>query len=336
MAQVGWNPCPERARHTHESSVRLPINRKKEGSSQELAGFALGAVGVAYVLAFVPLHAALGGKVFTLSTVLVCGAGYLWGARAGLSAGALSLPLHLLLLSAAGEDGWSSAMGKESLTSTLVSVAVGGMVGLLRGSYDRLEIQARELEHQALHDPLTGLANRALFFDRLRHALARAARRKGTVAVVFVDLDDFKDVNDRLGHGVGDELLVAVAERLKGCLRPEDALARMGGDEFAAVLEDVASASGATVAAERISEGLKPPFVLAGSEAFVTASIGVALADAGEVGVEDLLADADAAMYRAKAKGEAGHEVSMRSARRAPPPPLPLGRRREPWERASE
>ena len=308
------------------------MNRDKD-SSRELAGLVFGAVGAAYVLAFAPLRADL----FPLSTVLACGAGCLWGTRAGLAAGVLSLPLHLLLRGAAGRAARGPAPGKRSLTTALVSTAVGGMVGMLRESYDRLEAQARELEHRALHDPLTGLSNRALFEDRLRHALARAARHGGSVAVIFVDLDDFKNINDSLGHGVGDGLLVAVAQRLRGCLRPEDALARLGGDEFAAVLADVSLAGGASGAAERIAQGLKPPFVLAGGhEVSVTASVGVAVAAPGEVeGIEDLLAEADAAMYRAKARGEAGHEVFVRGTRKNPLR-SPLGRRRSPHGRSPQ
>ena len=254
---LGRNVPPERSGRTDEGPVRVPIarNSPSDPSQEKLAGFALGAPGVAYALVFVPLCAALGNRVLPLRTVLACGAGCLWGTRAGLSAGALSLPLHLLLLGATGGPAWSSALGRGNLVSTLVSVVVGGMVGLLRASHDLPEAR---LQQQALHDALTGLSNRALLCDRLRHALARATRRKASVAVLFVDLDGFKRVNDSLVHRAGDELLVAVAERLRGCLRPEDALARMGGDEFAVVLEDVSPKGDPSRGADRTGATTPP------------------------------------------------------------------------------
>jgi len=155
--------------------------------------------------------------------------------------------------------------------------------------------------HLALHDPLTGLPNRRLFMDRLRHALGRNRRREGRrVAVLFMDLDNFKGINDSLGHGAGDLMLVAVTERLGGLLRPEDTLARFGGDEFVVLLEDVGGPDEATRVAERISEGFGDPFGLEGRELYARASIGIALGDARTKEPEDLLRDADTAMYRAK------------------------------------
>ena len=155
--------------------------------------------------------------------------------------------------------------------------------------------------HQALHDALTGLPNRALFLDRLEHALARAMRAGSEVAVLFLDLDRFKTVNDSLGHAAGDELLCTVAQRITTCMRAADTAARLGGDEFAVLLEDLVSTREAARVAERIIAALEEPIGVAGREVFVGTSIGVAT---GAYGAEDLLRHADVAMYRAKAQGK--------------------------------
>jgi len=155
--------------------------------------------------------------------------------------------------------------------------------------------------HQALHDALTGLPNRVLFRDRLEHALARAGRGGGSVAVLFLDLDRFKTVNDSLGHAAGDELLCRVGERIGSCMRTADTAARLGGDEFAVLIEDLTSTREAVRVAERIIQALAEPLPVAGREVYVGASIGVAT---GTHGAEDLLRDADVAMYRAKSQGK--------------------------------
>jgi diguanylate cyclase (GGDEF)-like protein len=157
-----------------------------------------------------------------------------------------------------------------------------------------------QLEHQAFHDPLTGLANRVLFIDRLEHALAR---RGAQVAVLFLDLDDFKVVNDRLGHAHGDDLLRQVSDRMRDCLRPADTPARMGGDEFAILLEDVDDDSLMEVA-ERIVQCFREPFIVSGTEVRVKGSLGVATNSGGESDAEDLLRNADVAMYTAKSSGK--------------------------------
>ncbi|HJS94842.1 MAG TPA: EAL domain-containing protein [Solirubrobacteraceae bacterium] len=175
---------------------------------------------------------------------------------------------------------------------------------------DAIERQAIEdsIREQAVHDPLTGLPNRVLFVDRLEHALARLGRAESLCAILFLDLDHFKLVNDSLGHHVGDELLTAAAPRLRQALRSSDTVARFGGDEFGVLLEDIASERDAIETAERIAAIFARPFVLSGSEHFVTTSIGIALARGGER-ADELTRDADAAMYRAKDRGRARYEV---------------------------
>jgi diguanylate cyclase (GGDEF)-like protein/PAS domain S-box-containing protein len=171
-----------------------------------------------------------------------------------------------------------------------------------------------ELEYRAFHDPLTGLPNRDLFSDRLEQALTRAQRRDDVVTVLFLDLDNFKVVNDSLGHKAGDQLLVAVSQRLKRCLRSRDIVARMGGDEFTVLLEGVSDASGAEETAERITRELWAPFTIESEHIFVTASIGIVLSDAvGGGSGGDLLRAADVALYRAKDKDKARYEVFDRS-----------------------
>jgi diguanylate cyclase (GGDEF)-like protein/PAS domain S-box-containing protein len=168
---------------------------------------------------------------------------------------------------------------------------------------DRKRAEDR-LRYQAHHDLLTDLPNRQLFLDRLGQALGRTRRRPGSkVALVFVDLDNFKVVNDSLGHEVGDLLLVRVGERLRRCLRPEDTLARFGGDEFAMLLENVQSPKGAVRAAERIIEELRNPFMLEGRELILRASVGIAMGHDRSKTPGELLKDADTAMYRAKEDG---------------------------------
>ena len=174
--------------------------------------------------------------------------------------------------------------------------------GIVRDVTDRKRME-EHLEYQAYHDPLTDLPNRSLIIDRLTHALARANRRGSHVAILFMDLNDFKVINDSLGHEAGDHLLVALADRLQGCLRLEDTLARLGGDEFVILLEDTSNLSDATRICERILEELRRPFMLDEREVFVTPSIGIALDTPGQESPEELLRNADTAMYQAKEKG---------------------------------
>jgi diguanylate cyclase (GGDEF)-like protein/PAS domain S-box-containing protein len=167
----------------------------------------------------------------------------------------------------------------------------------------------KKLQYQAFHDPLTDLPNRALFMDRLGHALARAGQQATEVAVLFTDLDNFKVINDSLGHKAGDQLLVAVAQRLKACLRPVDTVARLGGDEFTLLLEGVTGVSDAARVAEQIAQELRAPFALEAHEVFATTSTGIAVSSSAQGQPTDLLRHADLAMYRAKSKGKACYEV---------------------------
>jgi diguanylate cyclase (GGDEF)-like protein/PAS domain S-box-containing protein len=174
---------------------------------------------------------------------------------------------------------------------------------------DRKRAEARLL-HDAFHDALTGLPNRALFMDRLKLAIARARRHPERLfAVLFLDFDRFKIINDSLGHLVGDQLLIGIGKRLKASLRPEDTVARLGGDEFAVLIEDLADAPEAVEVAERLQKELAQCFHLSGHEIFTSASIGITLSSIGYDQPDEVLRDADAAMYRAKALGKARHEI---------------------------
>ena len=222
-------------------------------------------------------------------------------------ASAAAGPNHPVELRVRRADG--SWVDVEALGDNLLGDPnVAGIVVTLRDISDRKAFE-RKLQHQALHDSLTGLANRALFTDRVEHALARRRPEGHSVVVVFLDLDDFKTVNDSLGHAAGDQLLSSVAERLSGCLRPSDTTARLGGDEFAVLLEEVESPEAAFAAADRLRASLVDPFALEGKEVDIHASLGIAFADDGAVGPEELLRNADIAMYMAKSRHKGGYEV---------------------------
>ncbi|MDQ3952842.1 MAG: EAL domain-containing protein [Actinomycetota bacterium] len=199
-------------------------------------------------------------------------------------------------------------------TNLLDEPNVGGIVLNARDISQRKvaerdnEALQEQLAHQAFHDHLTGLANRALLRERLQHALARVARSREPLAMMFIDLDEFKAVNDSLGHDAGDELLKAVAGRLSESVRPADTIARLGGDEFAILLEGMFSASEAPRVAERIIRTFTTPFEIDGHPVSIGASIGLALKEDKD-GTEELLGNADVAMYAAKARGRGCYEV---------------------------
>jgi diguanylate cyclase (GGDEF)-like protein/PAS domain S-box-containing protein len=177
-----------------------------------------------------------------------------------------------------------------------------GIVLNLRDVSERKRLE-QQLVHQAFHDPLTGLANRALFRDRVSHAIAVAHRHQKGLAVLFVDLDDFKKVNDGLGHAAGDRLLLAAAERFRSCARAVDTVARLGGDEFAILLEGIIGPEDYSAIIDRLQAAMAQPFALEGNEVFINASLGLAIAGPTDV-ADDLLRNADVAMYSAKRRGK--------------------------------
>jgi len=196
----------------------------------------------------------------------------------------------------------------EAIAKNLVDdPAVGGVVVNFRDITERKGLE-EQLRHQAFHDVLTGLANRSLFRDRLAHALARASREALPTAVLYLDIDDFKAVNDRLGHAEGDRLLIMVGQRLVAATRAGDTVARLGGDEFAVIVEETEPAE-ASRAADRILQALAEAFDLGGRQTTVRASIGIAIHDVDGGDADELLRRADIAMYATKARGGDGHAM---------------------------
>jgi len=188
----------------------------------------------------------------------------------------------------------------------LVIARLGGVVADLRANLRHRQALEAELQQRAFHDPLTGLANRTLFADRLGRALAQ---RDEPVAVLFLDLDDFKTINDTHGHQAGDELLIAVAHSLAASVRPEDTVARLGGDEFAVLVERTATEGIARQLADRLIRGLRRPVPVAGRDRSIGASIGISLGRSGRASAEQLMSEADIAMYVAKGEGKGGSSV---------------------------
>ncbi|MBD2184596.1 EAL domain-containing protein [Planktothrix sp. FACHB-1355] len=174
---------------------------------------------------------------------------------------------------------------------------------------EQLEIQLTELTDRAFQDPLTKLPNRGLFLNELDRVLTAMIRHKSSVAVLFLDLDGFKVINDSLGHKAGDQLLIAVSQRLKSCVRSIDVVARLGGDEFTILLKDIIDESDATHTAERILDQLQTPFNLEGREVFISSSIGISFCTSGYERSEDLLRNADAAMYQSKKNGKSRYTI---------------------------
>jgi diguanylate cyclase (GGDEF)-like protein len=194
-----------------------------------------------------------------------------------------------------------------SVAQTLADVAAAY---LLNAQARRdLRASAERSRKRALHDALTGLPNRTLLLERLDHAVLRARRSGKMAAVLFADLDDFKAVNDMYGHSVGDELLVAITQRLTSRLRSGDTLARLSGDEFVVLCEDLNDPEEVNVIAARVCAAIEQPFVLSDTELQITASVGIAYAGRGDELSAQLLQDADTAMYQAKRKGGAGHQI---------------------------
>jgi diguanylate cyclase (GGDEF)-like protein/PAS domain S-box-containing protein len=220
--------------------------------------------------------------------------------------GAAPVPIELRMLHRDGR--WLEV--EMVRTNLLDDPAVHGIVLNTRDISERKAVE-RQLERHAFYDTVTGLANRALFRDRVDHALAQAQRTSSTVAVMFMDLDDFKVVNDSFGHPTGDALLKAVGGRVQSCLRTGDTAARLGGDEFAILLEERDDAVDPAQIADRIMRALEAPFVVEGRELHLGASLGIAYGNGmqGEAATEDLLRNADVAMYTAKAQGKSRYDV---------------------------
>jgi diguanylate cyclase (GGDEF)-like protein len=185
---------------------------------------------------------------------------------------------------------------------------LAAVANVVSGAVER-HLAEEEIRHRVLHDPLTGLPNRTLALDRLASALARRQRDGGMVAVLLLDLDQFKLVNDSLGHEAGDELLTRLAPRLRDALRPADTVARLGGDEFLVICEELDGPRAAIQVAERLAAAVSQPLVLGEEEHFASASIGIALADTADADAQMLIRDADAAMYRAKERGRGRYEL---------------------------
>jgi diguanylate cyclase (GGDEF)-like protein/PAS domain S-box-containing protein len=202
-----------------------------------------------------------------------------------------------------------------SATNSLDVPNVVGLVFNIRDITERKEAERErvaleeQLAHQAFHDPVTNLANRVLFKDRVDHALARQSRTREDLAVLFLDLDNFKSINDTFGHDAGDALLLAVAGTLQTCLRDSDTIARLGGDEFAVLIEGVADHESVYLVAERLVQSLTTPFELKGRQVMCAGSVGVAFSGRRDEGSESLLANADVAMYAAKARGKGCYET---------------------------
>ena len=223
-------------------------------------------------------------------------------------AGAMVTGPILVTLGPTGDGGLIVIAAGTALLSLLVLVRLAGLVGLLERDVAARRLLEARLSYQAFHDPLTGLANRRRFVEHAEAALA-ARPRPGSMAALFLDLDDFKTVNDSLGHAASDELLIAVSERIRAGLRAEDMAARLGGDEFGVLLLDIPDAAYAAQVSSLLLTALDAPLEIAGESVRVGASIGIAVDTAAMTSVDHLLGDADVAMYQAKALGKGRHQV---------------------------
>jgi diguanylate cyclase (GGDEF)-like protein len=256
--------------------------------------------GLAFYFRSLPLAVALAAEL-SRSKMRLAARRYwrMWPQYVAIGAGTL------LTVFAYANLGVAGALGVGGF-GLLVRYLSGRYVDRTLDSVRKLRNANESLEHQAFHDSLTKLPNRALFAERLEHAMVRA---DGSVAVLFVDLDNFKRVNDSLGHAAGDALLIAATERMLKCVRREDTIARLGGDEFTVLLEEMHDPSDAARMAERIGDALREPFELQGQHVYVSSSIGIALDTDRSHAPDDLMREADLAMYRAKSGGKARYEI---------------------------
>jgi diguanylate cyclase (GGDEF)-like protein/PAS domain S-box-containing protein len=230
----------------------------------------------------------------------------------GLAGETVSTPDIHYYIPSTSRRGWVSSVYRPHLDE---NGAVIGVIGLVRDITGRKTAE-QQVEYQAYHDALTGLANRRLFHEHLSLALALAQRLHKFVAVLFLDLDHFKVVNDSLGHSVGDELLNHVARRLKGCVREGDTVARVGGDEFTIVIQDLSSRDEAGIVASKVLHAIAEPMEVSGHRLYVTTSIGITLYPEDGEDAEALLKNADTAMYKAKAQGRNTYQMASRELSR--------------------
>lgn len=270
----------------------------------------VGLLAVLYGGMFLFLYPRIGFAGAPFAAAAVVTAAWLFGPRGGICTGVLIGCENILLSTLAGYPMSVAELRNGLLAGIITLIVLGVAVGHM-GNLDRkVKEYAAQLQHQAFHDPLTKLPNRALFADRLEHAIARVTRGATSIAVLFLDLDRFKRINDHHGHAVGDLLLQAAANRIQDSLRMGDTVARLGGDEFVVLLEDLDDPDFARLTADRLSDRLCQPFVINGTTCSISVSIGIAFCGTDGHRSEDLLREADRAMYLAKAAGSGCFEVS--------------------------
>jgi diguanylate cyclase (GGDEF)-like protein len=317
-ALLGSKYLPYTAGKKHYLSVETPIypGGVTPATSQAGIAHALGIVGLTTLPSF-DLHQALNGHPGT-AVAFSYGTGL-----SKVTFGAGSAPAGSTSTSVNLHNGWhvqaftmvdgSGTFGNPNALALLaagfvLSLLLGALIYVLGTSRSRalvlVEERTSELHHLALHDPLTALPNRALILDRIDQMLARSRREHTPVAVLFLDLDNFKDVNDTLGHAAGDQLLAGVAARLVSAIRQEDSVGRLGGDEFVVLAEGASLAAGAEMVAERILDVLAAPFEIVGSDAPLTVTASIGIAEGRRATPDELLRDADIALYQAKAAGK--------------------------------
>jgi diguanylate cyclase (GGDEF)-like protein len=282
---------------------------------------ALGSI-AGYTIIFLMLYPMAGSATAALIVIPLAIIGWFLGVRGSLLFGILIVPLNIFLLRIEADAYANSFI--SNLIAGFAFTLIGMFVAWIRELLDRVHEQTRELleeiekriqaerrlRHEALHDPLTNLANRRLFVDRLEHAIERNKRQyHDKFAVVYLDFDRFKIVNDSLGHDVGDQLLIALGQRLKASVRTIDTVARMGGDEFAILLEAYKSTDEVFMILKRLQENLTTPIEVSGNSLAMTASIGVVMNILAYELLGDIMRDADIAMYRAKISGKNSYKV---------------------------